>query len=52
MVKTNFNEIAEKIEKSVRLSKDDALTLMDSNDLISIGQLANKVREKSGNYPT
>ena len=51
MVKTNFNEIAEKVEKSVRLSKDDALTLMDSNDLISIGQLANKVRErKSGNY--
>jgi aminodeoxyfutalosine synthase len=51
MVKTNFNETAEKVEKSVRLSKDDALTLMDSNDLISIGQLANKVRErKSGNY--
>ena len=47
----NLKEIAEKVEKGIRLTKDDALTLMNSNDLISIGQLANKVRErKSGNY--
>ncbi len=51
MSKKNLKEIAEKVEKSIRLMKDDALTLMNSNDLISIGQLANKVREsKSGNY--
>jgi aminodeoxyfutalosine synthase len=51
MSKKNLKTIAEKVEKGIRLTKDDALTLMDSNDLISIGQLANKVREnKSGNY--
>ncbi len=51
MSKKNLSEIEEKVEKGIRLTKDDALTLMNSNDLISIGQLANKVRErKSGNY--
>ena len=51
MPKDNLSEIAEKVEKGIRLSKGDALTLMNSNNLISIGQLANKVREsKSGNY--
>lgn len=51
MPKHNLSEIAEKVEKGIRLSKGNALTLMNSNNLISIGQLANKVRErKSGNY--
>ncbi len=51
MSEKNLKKIAEKVEKGIRLTKDDALTLMNSNDLISIGQLANKVREsKSGNY--
>jgi aminodeoxyfutalosine synthase len=51
MPKHNLSEIAEKVEKGIRLSKGDALTLMNSNNLNSIGQLANKVREsKSGNY--
>ena len=51
MSKDNLSEIGEKVEKDIRLSKGDALTLMNSNNLISIGQLANKVRErKSGNY--
>ena len=46
-----MSEIEKKIEKGIRLSKSDALTLMNSNDLISIGQLANMVKEKkSGNY--
>lgn len=51
MSEKNLKEIAEKVAKGIRLEKDDAMTLMNSNDLISIGQLANKVREsKSGNY--
>jgi aminodeoxyfutalosine synthase len=51
MVENSFNELAEKVEKGIRLSKDDGLALMNSNDLISIGQLANKVRErKAHNY--
>src|SRR4030043_1946601 len=51
MSKENLSEIEAKVEKGERLSKDDALALMNSNDLIFLGQLANKVRErKSGNY--
>lgn len=51
MKKLDLNTIAEKVEKSERLSKDDAVYLMNSNDLVSIGQMANKVRErKSGDY--
>jgi len=51
MSKNNLNEIAKKVEKGIRLSKDDAMTLMGSNDIVHIGQLANKIREKkSGNY--
>lgn len=51
MSRIDLSKIAKKVEKGTRLSKDDALTLMNSNDLISIGQLANKVKErKSGNY--
>jgi aminodeoxyfutalosine synthase len=51
MSKDNLGKIGEKVEKGIRLSRGDALKLMKSNNLISIGQLANKVRErKSGNY--
>ena len=51
MSKKNLSEIEEKVEKGIRLTKENALTLMNSNDLISIGQLATKVKErKSGNY--
>jgi len=51
MKKNGLSVIAEKVEKGLRLSKSDAMTLMDSNDIVYIGQLANIVRErKSGNY--
>jgi aminodeoxyfutalosine synthase len=51
MPTNSLSEIEKKIEKGIRLFKSDALTLMNSNDLISIGQLANMVKEKkSGNY--
>ena len=51
MTNNNFNAISEKIDRGVRLTKEDALSLMESNDLLSIGQLADKVRiKKSGDY--
>lgn len=51
MKENNFNKIINKVENGIRLSKEDALTLLNSNDILSLGQLANKVREKkSGNY--
>ena len=51
MSKTGFSEIEKKVEKGIRLSRENALTLINSNDLISIGQLANMVKErKSGNH--
>ncbi|MBE0426036.1 MAG: aminofutalosine synthase MqnE [Nitrospirae bacterium] len=51
MSKGTLKEIAEKIEEGTRLSKADAVTLINSDDLIYIGQLANKVKEKkTGNY--
>ncbi|MBM4135701.1 MAG: aminofutalosine synthase MqnE [Nitrospira sp.] len=51
MKDNNLSEISEKVEEGIRLSKDDALTLMNSNDIIYIGQLANKVKEKkTGNH--
>lgn len=51
MALNNLTEISEKVEKGIRLSKDDAVTLINSNDLVSLGQLASKVKErKSGNH--
>ncbi len=51
MLKTDLNPIVDKIEQGIRLTKDDALKLMASNDLVTIGQLASSVKEKkSGNY--
>jgi aminodeoxyfutalosine synthase len=51
MKKDDLSAIADRVEKGLRLSKSDGMKLMDSNDILHIGQLANKVRErKSGNY--
>ncbi|MEW4570442.1 aminofutalosine synthase MqnE [Tautonia sp. JC769] len=44
-------EIREKVEAGRRLSFDDGLALYASNDLFTIGELANLVRERyNGNY--
>jgi aminodeoxyfutalosine synthase len=51
MSQHNLKGIAGKVAQGIRLTKDDALALMNSDDIITIGQLANRVRErKSGNY--
>jgi len=51
MLQNNLGEIAEKVGKRIRLTKEDALSLMESNDILSIGQIADKVRKKkSGDY--
>jgi aminodeoxyfutalosine synthase len=51
MQKKFLHEIQKKVEKGTRLSKSDGLMLMDSNDIISLGQLANIVKErKSGKF--
>jgi aminodeoxyfutalosine synthase len=51
MSKTGLSEIGEKVEKGIRLSRSDALTLINSDDIIYLGQLASKVKErKSGNH--
>src|SRR3989442_2745060 len=43
--------IREKVEAAERLSFDDGLYLYESNDLFTIGELANQVRERSnGNF--
>jgi aminodeoxyfutalosine synthase len=41
-----LRDIADKIDKGIRLSREDGIALMESNDLIPIGQLANKMKEK------
>ncbi|WP_018133234.1 aminofutalosine synthase MqnE [Effusibacillus pohliae] len=44
-------DIWEKVQAGVRLSKEDGLRLMRSNDLIALGRMANYVREKKhGDY--
>ena len=51
MTKENLSEIAVKVDRDIRLTKEDAMCLINSDDIISLGQLANKVREKkSGKY--
>jgi len=51
MLHNNLGEIAEKLAQGERLSKDDAVTLMNSNDILLLGQLANTIKEKkTGNY--
>jgi aminodeoxyfutalosine synthase len=41
-----LHEIQKKVKKGTRLSKSDGLMLMNSNDIISLGQLANIERER------
>lgn len=41
-----MKDIAEKVEAGVRLSEEDGLYLYQSNDLLSIGQLANQVNQR------
>ena len=51
MAQGKLCNIAEKVAQGERLSKDDAITLMNSNDVLTLGQLANTVKEKkTGNY--
>lgn len=43
--------IAEKVEKGERLSREDGIRLMKSNDLLTIGYMADLVRKrKNGDY--
>jgi aminodeoxyfutalosine synthase len=42
----NLADIAEKVERQERLSFEDGLNLFESDDLLSVGALANKVRER------
>jgi len=42
----NLADIAEKVERQERLSFEDGLALFESDDLLSVGALANKVRER------
>jgi aminodeoxyfutalosine synthase len=46
MNKPTRDIITEKIEHGIPLSMEEGLALLDSSDLLSIGQLANKVRER------
>jgi aminodeoxyfutalosine synthase len=46
MRKSNLSKISEKVDRGERLSREDALVLMNSTDLISIGRLAKKVKGK------
>src|SRR4026209_1871279 len=41
-----LTEIAEKVENQERLSFEDGMTLFRSDDLLAVGLLANKVRER------
>lgn len=51
MTDKSFKEISEKIDNNIRLTKNDAMALMESNDILSIARLADKVRQKkSGDY--
>jgi aminodeoxyfutalosine synthase len=43
---TKMREISEKVKSGVRLNADDGLFLYQSNDLLTIGQLANEVNQK------
>jgi aminodeoxyfutalosine synthase len=44
--KTQLSDIADKVFAGKRLSKEDGIRLYESNDLLTIGYLANFVREK------
>jgi aminodeoxyfutalosine synthase len=47
---TKLHKISEKVESSERLSFEDGVTLYNSDDILTVGQMANLVRErKNGN---
>ncbi len=39
-------DIADRVENNQRLSFEDGVRLFESNDLIAIGAMANKVRDR------
>ena len=41
-----LHEIAEKVEAGIRLSREDGATLYGTNDILSVGRMANMVRER------
>lgn len=43
---TGFGDIYEKVEAGERLSLADGLTLYNSNDILALGYMANKVRDR------
>lgn len=45
-VERALGDIVKKVEKSERLTKEDGIRLMESNDLLSIGYMANILRER------
>jgi aminodeoxyfutalosine synthase len=50
-MKTDIRDIEEKIIEGKRLTKEDGLSLMNSDNLIEIGRIANILKErKSGRY--
>ena len=53
LIPNDLRSVAEKIESGQRISEGDALNLYRSNDLNSLGIMANAVRErKNGNFAT
>src|SRR5690554_5322185 len=47
---SRMEEIREKVKHGIRLTMEDGLFLYESDDLLSIGQLANQVNlQKNGN---
>ncbi len=47
-----LQRVVEKVEDGERIDLEEALRLYESNDLLLIGQLANKVRERKNNNRT
>nr|WP_031515794.1 aminofutalosine synthase MqnE [Desulfofalx alkaliphila] len=47
-----LNDIVEKVQQGIRLDAEDALRLYRSNDLLTIGALANMVRERKNGHNT
>jgi aminodeoxyfutalosine synthase len=45
-ISQQLSDISEKVDRSERLSFEDGVRLFESNDLIAIGAMANKVRER------
>src|SRR5436190_9516698 len=53
LISKELRPIAEKVESGQRISEADALALYRSNDLNTLGRIANVLRErKNGNYAT